>query len=92
VEEAPLLMPVQPVVGGIEIKDDLLWRAGMGVQEQIDKHPFDRCRIMADLVIRAERRAAQFEPVERRFAGHRRAVAEPRGQLPGQDRDHRVMP
>jgi hypothetical protein len=30
-------MPVQRVVGGVEIEDDLLWRAGTGVQEQIDE-------------------------------------------------------
>jgi hypothetical protein len=26
VKEAPFLMPVQRVVGGVEVEDDLLWR------------------------------------------------------------------
>jgi hypothetical protein len=37
VEEAALLVPMQRVVGGIEIKDDLTRRADMGIDKQIDQ-------------------------------------------------------
>jgi hypothetical protein len=36
-EETLLLMPVQRVVGGVEVKGDLRWRRRMGVEKQIDK-------------------------------------------------------
>src|SRR5215469_13533007 len=37
VEEAPLLVPVQRVVGGIEIEDDLPRRTRVGLDKQIDQ-------------------------------------------------------
>ena len=91
VEEAPFLMPVQRVVGGVKIEDDLFRRARMGVEKEVDEHPLDRRRIMADLVIGRNRRAAQFQPVERRFAGHRRAVLAARRKLAGQHRHDRIV-
>jgi hypothetical protein len=53
----------------------------MGVGKQIDKQHLDRRRIMADLVIAGRFRPAQFQPVERRFAGQRRAIGAPRCEL-----------
>ena len=47
--------------------------------------------IVADLVIGRHRRGAQLQPVERRFAGQRRAVLAPRGQLAGHYRQDRVV-
>ena len=41
-EEASFLLAMQRVVGGIEVQHDLLGRAGVGLQEQIDKQPLDR--------------------------------------------------
>jgi hypothetical protein len=51
VEEAALLMPVQRVVGGVEVQGDLRRRRRMGVEKQVDKQSLDRRRVVADLVI-----------------------------------------
>ena len=91
VEEATLLMPVQRVVGGVEIEDDLFGRAAMGLHEQVDQQAFDHLRIMADLVIAGRQRPAQLEPVQRRLARHRRTILTPGFELAGEDRHHRVM-
>jgi hypothetical protein len=37
VENAPFLVAVHGIVGGVEIDDDLLRRLGMGTQEDIDQ-------------------------------------------------------
>jgi hypothetical protein len=47
---------------------------------------------VADLVIGRRLVGSQFEPVERRFAGHRRAVLAVCDQLAGQHRHDRVVP
>ena len=91
VEEAALLMAVQRVVGGVEIEDDLLRRAAMRLDEQVDQQPLDHRRIVADLVIAGRQRPAELQPVQRRLARHRRAILAPRFQLAGEDRHHRVM-
>src|SRR5215216_6123833 len=41
VEEPPLLVPVQRVVGGVEINDNLLGRCLMRLQKQCHEQPFD---------------------------------------------------
>src|SRR5215216_2699189 len=41
VEEPPLLVPVQRVVGGVEINDNLLGRGLMRLQKQCHEQPFD---------------------------------------------------
>ena len=46
---------------------------------------------MADLVIARRLRPAQLQPVERRLAGHRRAVLAPRLELARQHRHHRIV-
>jgi hypothetical protein len=51
----------------------------------------DRGRLVRDLTIFRRRVARQFEPVQRGFAGHRRAVGTPRCELAGQNRHHRIM-
>ena len=42
VEEEALLVPVQRVIGGIEIQHDLGGRGGRGIQKQLDEEPLDR--------------------------------------------------
>ena len=74
VKEALFLVPVQRVVGGVEIKDDLRRDRGMGVEKEVDKQAFDPRRVVADFVIARRFRPAQLQPVERRFAGQRRAI------------------
>src|SRR5215510_8340734 len=41
VKEAPFVMPVQRIVGGVEVENDLLWRVAVRLEKQIDKQPFD---------------------------------------------------
>ena len=91
VEEPPLLLAVQRIVGRIEIKDDLLRRAFVRLQEQVDQQPLDGHRIVADLVIARRLQLAQLQPVQRRLAGHRRAILAPRLKLARQHRHHRIM-
>jgi hypothetical protein len=55
VEEAPLLMTMQRIIGRIEIEDDLLWRRLVRLQEHRHKQPFDGRRIMRDLVVARRR-------------------------------------
>ena len=92
VEEPPLLVAVQRVVGGIEVEHDLLGRRGVRVEEQLDEQPLDRGRVMADLVVAGGRPGRRvLEPVERRLAGQRRAVGATRAELAGDRRQHRVV-
>jgi hypothetical protein len=51
VEEAALLVAVQRVVRGVEVEDDLFGRRPVRLEEQVDAQPFDRRRIMPDLVV-----------------------------------------
>ena len=46
---------------------------------------------MTDLVIARRLKLAQLQPVERRLAGHRRAILAPRLELAGQHRHHRIV-
>src|ERR1700730_426816 len=80
VKEALLLMPVQWVVSGVEIEDDLLRRRGVRLEEEVDEQAFDLRPVIADLVIASWLRPAQLQPVERALARHRCAVRAPRGQ------------
>jgi hypothetical protein len=51
VKKPSLLVPVQRVVGGVEIDNDLGWRCGRRVAKEFDKGRFDRLRVMSDLVV-----------------------------------------
>jgi hypothetical protein len=91
VEETPFLMPVQRVVGGVEIEGDL-WRCRrMGVEKQVDKQSLDRGRVITDLVITGRLWPAQFQSVERRLAGQRRTIRAPRFELAAEHRHDRVV-
>ena len=61
------------------------------VQEQVDEQPLDGHRIVADLVIARRLQAAQLQPVERRLAGHRRAILAARSELAREHRQHRIV-
>ena len=52
---------------------------------------FDRDWIVADLVIARRSELAEFQPVQRRLAGNRRAVLAPGLKLACQHRHHRIM-
>lgn len=91
-EEAPLLMPVQRVVGGIEVKDDLLRRPLVRFQEQRHRQRLDRRRVIGDLVVARWFLPAQLQPVQRRLAGHRRTVVAPDRKLARQHRHQRIVP
>jgi hypothetical protein len=90
-EEPALLLPVQRIVGGIQVQDDQRRGLGLALQEQIDEQRFDRCRIVADLMVARRLRPAQFQPVQRRLARDRRTIGPPSFQLAVQDRHHWVV-
>jgi hypothetical protein len=85
------LLAVHGIVGRIEIKDDLVRRSLVRLQEQVDQQPLDGRRIVADLVIARRLQSAQLQPVQRRLAGHRRTILAPRLKLAGQHRHQRIM-
>jgi hypothetical protein len=81
VEEPAFLVAVQRIVGGIEIEDDLARRLAVRIEEQGDEQRLDGTRLVADLVIAAGNRAGELEPVQRRLAGNRCAIAAARREL-----------
>ena len=92
VEEPAFLMAVQRVVGRVEVENDLLGRPScVRLEEEVDEQRLDRRRVVADLVIARGDLARQFEPVQRRFARHRRAVVAPGLELARQHRHQRVV-
>ena len=66
-EEPAFLMPMQRIVGRIEVEDDLLRRFVVRVEEEIDEQLFDGWRIGGDLGIARRLGLAQFQAVERAF-------------------------
>ena len=53
VEEPALLMPMQGIIGGVEVDIDVHRRPLMGIEEQLDKQPLDRRAVVVDLVVAA---------------------------------------
>ncbi len=84
-------MPVQRIVGGVEIQGDLRWRRRVGVEKQVDKQPLDRRRVIADLVVAGRLRPAQFQPIQRRFAGQWRTIRAPGFELAAEHRHDWVV-
>ena len=82
VEEAAFLMAVQRVVGGVEVEDDLLGRPVVRLEQQVDEQGLDRRGLMGNISVLRGRLARQFQPVQRRFARHRRAILAPGLSLP----------
>jgi len=91
VEETALLVAVQRIVGGIQIENDLLGRFPERFQEQFDEECFDPASFVADLVVACRFGLAQFQPVERRLARHRRTILATGAKLAGQNRHHRIV-
>jgi hypothetical protein len=92
VEEAPLLVPVDRVVGGIQIEHDPRGRPLMRLDEQIHEQALDRGAVVADLVIAPQGAGGRvLQPVQRRLAGQRRAARMPRRQASRQHAHHRIM-
>src|ERR1700744_5235715 len=86
VEEAPLLIAMQRIVSGVEIKDDLRRRTSVRLQKYIDEQRLDRRRVVAHLMVPRRFRPAQFEAVQRRLASERRAARPLRRELASQNR------
>ncbi len=91
VEEPALLMAVQRVVGRVEVEDDLSGRPIVRLEEQVDEQGLDRRRVVADLLVAGGDLARQFQPVQRRLAGHRRAILAPGLKLARQHRHQRIV-
>jgi hypothetical protein len=63
----------------------------MRIEEEVDQQGLDRRLIVADLVIARGRKPRQLQPVQGRFARHRRAVLASGFKLARQNRHHRVV-
>ena len=84
-------MPVQRVVGGVEIEDDLLGRVVVRLHEQIDKQSLDLGAVPGDPVIAGRLYAAPLEPVECALAGQRSTILATGREFAGQHRHCRVV-
>jgi hypothetical protein len=91
VKEPPLLMPVQRVVGGVQVENDLLGRVLVRFHEQSDKQRLDLGPVPGDAVIARQLRPAPLQPVECRFASQGRTILATSRQLAGQHRHRRVV-
>src|SRR6201995_3267052 len=65
VEEAPFLVPIQRVVGGVEVERDLCRRLVVGIEEQINEQPFHGAGVGGDLVVAAPRGGGGLPPGSR---------------------------
>ena len=68
-EEPAFLMPVQRIVGGVEIERDLRRGLGVGIEEQIDEQRLNGGAIGGNPGIAGGLGAAEFEPVQGALAG-----------------------
>ena len=66
VEKAALLVPVQRIVRGVKVEDDLLGRPFVRFQEQPRRQRLDRDFVAGNLVVARRLLPAQFQPVRRR--------------------------
>src|SRR5690242_12350252 len=82
-------MPVQRIIRGVEVEDDLLRGATVRIEEQIDEQRLNRLPVMADPVIPRRLHLAQFQPVQRALAGERCAVRPTCREFPRQHRKGR---
>ena len=91
-EKAALLVPVQRIVRGVKVEDDLLGRPFVGFQEQRHRQRLDRGFVAGNLVVARRLLPAQFQTVQRRLARHRGAVLASCRKLSRQHRHQRVVP
>ena len=91
-EEAPFLLAVQRVVGGIQIEDDLVRCLLVRLDEARDEQRLEGRRIVSDLVIARTVLGVggMFEPVQGRLARQRLAALAPSAELASQRSQHRV--
>jgi len=54
-EKPPQLIPMNRVVGGVEIQYNPLGRLGMGLQEELHEQPLDALHVGSDLFVPASR-------------------------------------
>lgn len=86
-------MPVQRIIGGVQIQHDLIRRLSVGLQEQLDKQPLDRRALRLDLVIAiGDFRGMQLQAVERALARQCHTVGSMGLKLPQQRAKHRIVP
>ena len=75
-KEAVLLLPVERIVGGVEIEDDLMGKLGVGLQEQFHKQSLQGLGVIVDLVVAVGAfGGGMFESVESILACRGRGVA-----------------
>src|SRR6516165_10056310 len=91
VEEPSLLLPMNRIVRRIKIKNNLVRRVLVRLQEQVDEKPLDGDRIVTDFVVPRWLQFAQLQPVECRLSGHRRTIFAPCFQLACQNCHDRIM-
>ena len=85
------VMRVVVVQEGEPIEGDLRRCRAVSVEKQVDQQGLDLGCLIADLVVARGLRPAQFQPVERRFAGQRRAIRALGFEFPAEHGHHRVM-
>jgi len=69
VEEAPLLIAVERIVGGVEIQHDPGRRPGVGIEEVAHEAVLDRGPIVDELVVARGRGGCALQTVERAAPG-----------------------
>jgi hypothetical protein len=92
VEEPPLLLAMERVIGRVEIEDDRLRWPLVRLQQQIDEQVGAGRRVVSDLVLAViGPQRSGFQPVERTLAGERRTIRPLRLELVGEQREHRIV-
>jgi len=71
-EEPPLLVPVDRIVGCIQVERDPGRRLRMGIEEELDEQRLDGIGVMADAAVAVRPRGRVLEAVERALARERR--------------------
>src|SRR5262245_13682709 len=63
--EPPLLLPMNRIIGGIKIEDNLTWWPLVSFQKKIDEKTSNRHRIVTDLAVARRLQLAQLQTIER---------------------------
>jgi len=91
VEEPAPLMPMQRVVGSVEVEDDLLGRRPVRFEKEFDEQPLDGRPIVADPVIARGCPRRMLKWVQGALAGERGAVLALGPKLADERRQHRIV-
>ena len=82
---------MQGIIGGVEIKNDLLRYPGVGVEKHVDEDVLERLRIMADLMVAvAAIPRRMLQPIHRALARQRCAVLAFRLEPVREQGQHRI--